>query len=105
MSLLKSGSSFLLKRNGEDPRFEGGPLIVPSKTLRDREGDVLTPGELAARHLDYYWRTVIGPSYRADVWARQSEHPEESVAHLAEATYASYATAWTVKRDWEVALG
>ena len=68
-NLLRTGTSFQIGRRGEDPRFEGTPLRVPSGVLRDRPSDLQTPEELAKRHRTYRHRVQIGPTYRADMWA------------------------------------
>jgi hypothetical protein len=70
--------------------------------LRDRKADVLDPRELAKRHRGYRRRVLLGPSYRADVWAELDRNPGSSAAELARRAYASFATAWLVKRDWEL---
>jgi hypothetical protein len=69
MDLLTMGTEFHVGRRGEDPRFKGGPLRVAANTLRDRPQDVLTPSQVAARHRTYRCRVLMGPSYRADMWA------------------------------------
>jgi hypothetical protein len=51
----------------------------------------------------YRWRIIIGPSFRADMWALLEESPELTIAVVARRAYGSFATAWTVKRDWAVA--
>jgi hypothetical protein len=102
VDLLAVGTDFQLRRRGEDPRFEAGPLRVPAGTLRDRAGEVLSPEELAARHRVYWWRIVIGPSYRADMWAALECEPGVAAAELARRTYGSFATAWHVRRDFEL---
>ena len=102
VELLAVGNDFQLRRRGEDPRFTGSVLRVPSGSLRDRVGDVLTPKELAARHRAFYWRIVIGPSYRADMWAVLEAEPSITCAELARQTYGSFATAWHVRRDYEL---
>lgn len=100
IDLLPVGTQMQVLRRGEDARFAGGPLVVPAGTLRDRAADVMTPAELAARHRAYYWRVVIGPSYRADVWAAMESDPDAKPADLARRTYSSFATAWEVRRDY-----
>jgi len=100
--LVPEGTSFLVKRHGEDPRFVGGPLRVPVGTLRDRPEDVLSPEKLARRHRGYFWRVVMGATYRADMWARLEAEPQLSAAELARRTYGSFATAWQVRKDWAV---
>lgn len=105
LELLAAGTAFHLHRSGEDPRFAGGPLRVPAGILRDRKGDVLAPIELASRHDAYRRRILLGPSYRADMWAALDRDPSLSAAELARRTYGSFATAWHVKRDWQVLEG
>ncbi len=102
LDLLASGTDFHLSRSGEDPRFARGPLRVPGKVLRDRKADVLTPAELARRHRPYRRRILLGPSYRADMWAELEADPSMPAAELARRTYGSFATAWHVKQDWQV---
>lgn len=102
LNLLATGTDFHLRRLGADSRFAGGPLQVPAGVLRDRKGNVLTPIELARCHEAYRHRILLGPSYRADMWAELDQKPSLSAAELARHTYGSFATAWHVKRDWEV---
>ena len=103
--LLGVGTEMHLQRRGADARFGAGPVIVPAGTLRDRAADVMTPEELASRHDAYRWRVIIGPTYRADVWAALEADPDAKPAELARRTYASFATAWTVRRDYRVVSG
>ena len=105
IDLLPTGTSFQIRRAGEDPRFAGSPLRVPANVLRDRKDDVQSPAELARRHRSYRRRVMLGPSYRADVWAELEANPSLSPAELARRTYASFATAWQVKHDWQVLSG
>ncbi len=102
LSLLRTGNDFQVKRRGEDERFSNGPLHVPAGVLRDRATDVLTPAELAKRHRAYYYRVLMGPSYRADMWAALEREPTLSAAGLARLTYGSFASAWQVRHDWEL---
>lgn len=102
VDLLSVGTDFQVRRHGEDPRFEGSALRVPANTLRDRPADVLEPAELARRHRTYRQRLIMGPSYRADMWAALEENPALSAAELARAAHGSFATAWQVKRDWQL---
>jgi hypothetical protein len=102
IDLLASGTGFHLKRSGEDVRFAGGPLRVPAGVLRERVDDVLSPMELAQQHDAYRRRIMLGPSYRADMWAELERQPNISAAELARHVYGSFATAWHVKRDWDL---
>lgn len=102
LDLLATGSDFHLLRSGEDERFAGGTLRVSAGILRQRKCDVLSPAELARRHDTYRHRILLGPSYRADMWAELNQDPSLSAAELARRAYGSFATAWHVKQDWEV---
>jgi hypothetical protein len=102
LDLLAVGTEFQLRRHGEDARFEGSCLRVPANVLRDRPVDVASPDALAIRHRAYRNRIIMGPSYRADCWAVLEAEPALSAAELARRTYASFATAWHVKRDFAI---
>lgn len=102
IDLLKVGNEFQMTRKGEDERFKNSPLKVPAGTLRNRKVDVLSPQELALRHQAYRHRILIGPSYRADMWALLEANPNLSPTELARLTYGSFATAWNVKHSFEL---
>jgi hypothetical protein len=103
MDLLKTGTDFHIARHGEDPRFKDSALRVPDKAgLRHRPSDILTPEELSRIHLPYRCRLIIGPTYRADMWAQLDLMPEMSAAELARSCYGSFATAWKVKHEWAI---
>lgn len=102
VDLLKTGAEFQLRRRGEDERFAKTPLRAPKGILRNRLEDVLEPAALAKVHHGYRWRIVIGPSYRADMWADLESDPSLSATQLARRAYGSFATAWQVKKDWNV---
>jgi hypothetical protein len=99
VDLLAAGQELQLRRFGEDSRFAGGPLRVDARALRDRPADVLTPAELARRLRAYRWRIIIGPTYRADLWAALEANPELTVTALARAAYSSIAAAWQARHD------
>lgn len=100
IDLLHSGTGFHVRRRGEDSRFRETDLRVPAGTMRDRASDVLAPAELAKRNVTYRFRVLIGPTYRADMWAALERDPGLSAADLARNTYGSFATAWKVRQDW-----
>ena len=102
LDLLATGTEFQIRRHGEDTRFVGTGLRVPANVLRDRERDVMAPSELACRHAAYRYRIIMGPSYRADLWAAIERNPRLTAAELARAAYGSFASAWQVKRDFEL---
>lgn len=97
-----SASTFLVKRHGEDPRFESSPIRVAANVLRDRLEDVLSPAALARIHRAYRNRVQMGPGYRADAWAALEEHPRLTASEVARRTYASFATAWQVRREFVI---
>lgn len=100
LDLLRVGTEFQVRRFGEDARFAGTRLRVPANVLRDRPGDILSPAELARRHRAYRMRIMLGPSFRADMWAALEAEPALSAAELARRAYGSFATAWQVRQDW-----
>jgi hypothetical protein len=99
-NVLEVGTEFQLLRHGEDPRFMGSAIRVAANILRDRPADVLSPSLLARRHRVYRFRIMMGPSYRADMWAALESDPTLSTSTLARVTYGSFATAWHVRRDF-----
>jgi hypothetical protein len=105
IELLPVGTEFQIRRHGEDPRFERSAVRVPGNLLRDREQDVVAPADLARSHRAYRSRVTMGPGYRADLWAALEAEPGLSVAELARRTYSSFATAWAVRRDFEIVAG
>ena len=100
IDLLRSGTAFHVQRRGEDSHFRKACLRVPAGVLRDRNADVLSPVELAKRHVTYRFRVLMGPSCRADMWAALERDPRLTAAQLARRAHGSFATAWNVKRDW-----
>ncbi|HTE55879.1 MAG TPA: hypothetical protein VK698_33735 [Kofleriaceae bacterium] len=100
IDLLATGTDFQLRRRGEDLRFSGSGLRVPAGVLRDRPGDIEEPAALARRHRTYHWRVVIGPTYRADLWAALERTPSATAYAVAGVTGASYASAWSARADF-----
>jgi len=90
---------YQLKKYGEDSRFKDTVLKVPANFLRHRPQDTMPPKDLAHIHLFYYYRVMIGPSYRADMWAELELNPKLTAAELARRCYGSFATAWKVLQD------
>jgi hypothetical protein len=92
-----------VQRSGEDARFQGGPMRVHSKLLRSRTADVEKPAVLASRHPLYFLRLLLGPNYRADVWAALDEQPDATPAQVARVVGCAYETARSVAKDWALA--
>ncbi|MCP4603750.1 MAG: hypothetical protein GY847_25075 [Proteobacteria bacterium] len=102
IDILSVGTDFQVSRKGEDPRFESTYLRVPAGVLRDRPSDVITPSDLARIHRTYRQRVLMGPTYRADMWALLQSEPSLTASELARRTYGSFATAWQVKHDFKI---
>lgn len=99
---LFPGTPFQMQRRGEHRWFAGTSLRVAAGTLRDRPRDVASAVELARVHPVYRERLVQGPSYRADMWATLGVDSTLTPTELARRTYGSFATAWDVRRDWDI---
>jgi len=97
--LLRTGNAFHMRRRGADPRFAGTGFQVPAGSLRDRPGDVLPAADLARWHHGYFHRILLGPSYRADMWAIAERERTLGASALARRAYGSFATAWQVRQD------
>ncbi len=102
VELLPTGTEFQIKRRGEDVRFVGSKLRVPTGILRDRAQDVLAPAVLIQRHAGYRNRVLMGPSFRADVWTAIEHEPKQSIAALARKASCSFATAWQTVQDYRL---
>jgi hypothetical protein len=80
-------------------RSYASAAALPAGVLRSRVADVLTPARLARLHPTYRARVLMGPSYRADMWAELERSPSITAPELARRTYGSIATASRVKQD------
>jgi hypothetical protein len=100
--VIETGTDFQVSRHGEDVRFDGTPIRVAANVLRDRTADVLEPSELVRTHRAYRYRVMMGPSYRADMWAALEADPTLSPAALARRAQGSFSTTWHVHRDFEL---
>ena len=102
VDLLRVGNDFQIHRRGEDMRFAHTHLRVPDGSLRRRSGDIrVAAPDLARLHSAYRHRVLIGASYRADAWAALVLNSGLTPSALARLTYASFATAWHVKKDFQ----
>jgi len=97
-----AGTSLLIRKNGEDQRFTATCMRVPNLVLRHRLKDVMTPAKLSKHHLGYRYRVMMGPTYRADIWALLRKYANLSVSELARRAHSSYNTAKLVKSDYEL---
>jgi len=101
-TIISDTTGFLLRRNGEDPRFKNTILIIPNKTLRHRPTDISPPERLSKLHKAYKYRVMLGPTYRADLLAALEEDPAIPTADLARKCYSSFSAAWEAKKDFEI---
>jgi hypothetical protein len=99
---LFAGTDFQIQRRGEHPWFAGTSLRAAAGTLRDRASDVASPEHVVHVHPVYRERVVQGPSYRADMWSALTIDSSLTPSELARRTYGSFATAWEVRRDWDL---
>ena len=100
--LLPVGTDFQISRKGEDPRFMGTKLRIPNGLLPIREGDVFSPKYLIHNHPTYANRVRFGVCLRADLWTHLEIEPSLSSAQLAKRVGCAFASAWEVKRDFEL---
>jgi hypothetical protein len=98
--LLRVGNDFHIARHGEDPRFQDNALCVPAGVLRDRAVDVLSPAQLARAHGTYAQRIIMGPTWRADVWAALLREPTLTASQVAKQAGCAYGTAWQTMQDF-----
>jgi hypothetical protein len=99
------GTDFLIQKNGEDERFTETCIRVPNKTLRHRPRDILSPEELAKRHLTYRYRIMLGSNTRADLWAALKRDSRLTPAELARTCFCSYKSAYMARRDFDLIRG
>ncbi len=100
--LLPVGTDFQISRKGEDSRFIGTDLRIPMGLLPIREGDILSPKHLIQQHPTYANRIRFGVCLRADLWTHLQIDPSLSAAQLAKKTGCAFASAWEIKRDFDL---
>jgi hypothetical protein len=66
--------------------IEGVDRFLAEQALRVGAFDVLDPATLCRRHRAWRYRVVMGPSYRADMWAALEAEPDLSAAEPARRT-------------------
>jgi hypothetical protein len=100
---IPQDSEYQFKKYGEDERFQSTSLRVPANMLRRGPRDVMSPAELSKRNRFYRYRVQMGPNYRADLWALiEQSKGKLAPGDLAREAFASYPSAWHVKRDWKI---
>lgn len=97
---LGETTEFQVSRHGFDPRFDETLMQVPANFLPARAGDVYPPEFMMVHSRVYFWRTLIGPTWRADAWAFLEASPEASAAETARQLGCSYGAAWKYVQDF-----
>ncbi len=100
VEILATGTGFQIARRGEDDRFAGTKLRVPSGALRERADDVLEPATLEKMSMGYRDRVLMGLSWRADVWTVHERGPDVSIADAARRASCSFAAARQAAQDF-----
>ncbi len=92
----------LIEIKGEDKRFKGTCIRVPKGYFSERPHHIFSESVVAKYHLPYRYRVMMGPSYRADLWALLKCYPDISAYALWKQAHCSYRTAYIVKKDYEL---
>lgn len=100
LSPLGETTEFQVSRHGFDPRFDETLMKVPANFIPARSGDVYPPELMMVRSRVYFWRTLIGPTWRADAWAFLEDSPKASAAATARQLGCSYGAAWNYVHDF-----
>ena len=95
-------TKMLIKIKGEDERFKRTCIRVPKGYFSERPHQIFPVFVIAKSHLPYRYRVMMGPSYRADLWALLDDDPSISAYALAKKAYCSYRAAYMVKKDYEL---
>ena len=98
----KKVSKILIKIKGEDKRFKKTCIRVPNGYFSKRENQIFPATAIAKNHASYRYRVMMGPSYRADLWALLDSEPNLSAYALGKKAHCSYRTAYIAKKDYEL---
>ena len=98
----KKVTKTLIAIKGEDKRFKKTCLKVPKGYFSQREKQIFPATIIAKHHIAYRYRVMMGPSYRADLWALLDTEPHLSAYALGKKAYCSYRTAYIAKKDYEL---
>ena len=101
-SRARKTTKMLIEIKGEDKRFIGTCIRVPKGYFSERPLQIFSADMVAKNHLFYYYRVMMGPSYRADSWALLQQYPNISAYALQKRACCSYRTAYMVKKDYEL---
>ena len=95
-------TKILIEIKGEDERFKRTCIRIPKGYFPERLKQIFSGSIVAKNHLPYRYRLMMGPSYRADLWALLKRYPTLSAYSLGKKAYCSYRTAYIAKKDYEL---
>lgn len=95
-------TKMLIKIKGEDERFKKTCIRVPKGYFSKRPHQIFPVSVIAKNHLTYRYRVIMGPSYRADLWALLEKNPHISAYALGKKVHCSYRAAYIAKKDYEL---
>ena len=78
----KKATRMLIEIKGEDKRFKRTCIRVPKGYFSERPQQIFHVSIVAKNHLPYRYRVMMGPSYRADLWALLDSDPNISGLRL-----------------------
>ena len=95
----KKLTKMFIKTRGEDKRFKGTCIRLFKGYFVERVGQIHPESLMVKTHLPYRYRVMMGPSYRADLWAILTRQPNLSAYALGKKVHCSYRTAYIVKKS------
>ena len=98
----KKVTNLLIEIKGEDERFKRTCIRVPKAYFSERPKQIFPVSVIAKNHLPYRYRVMMGPSYRADLWALLDNDPNISAYALGKKAHCSYRSAYIAKKDYEL---
>ena len=98
----RKSTKMLIEIKGEDERFKRTCIRVPKGYFSERPHQIFPVSVIAKNHLIYRYRVMMGPSYRADLWALLDNDPSISAYALGKKAHCSYRAAYMVKKDYEL---
>ena len=98
----KKVTKLLIEMKGEDERFKKTCIRVSNGYFSKRPHQIFPISVVAKKHLSYCYRVMMGPSYRADLWALLDREPNTSAYALGKKAHCSYRTAYIAKKDYEI---
>ena len=98
----QKATKMLIEIKGEDERFKRTCIRVPEGYFSERPNQIFPVSVIAKNHLPYRYRVMMGPSYRADLWALLDNDPSISAYALGKKAHCSYRAAYIAKKDYKL---